>query len=663
MRKIMKKIGSILMLLTMLVTTCLVMLPGSTDAANQPPVAVANPKYQEIYVGDEAWFNANGSYDPDGWIIDYAWDFGDGNYSKGFQVTHIYSTAGSYVVWLTVTDNENETGTDYANVTVLSAPANDPPVADAEPDYQTVDVGDDAWFDGNLSYDPDGYIVSYDWDFGDGNVGSGIYVTHSYSAAGFYNVTLTVTDDDGATDSDTVFVEVLSGNVTNDPPVADAEPNHQTVDVGDDAWFDGNLSYDPDGYIVSYDWEFGDGGTGTGIYVTHSYTAPGFYYVTLTVTDDDGATDTDTVTVNVTAVPPPNQPPVADAGPDDSVDEDTPYFFDGSGSYDPDGTIVDYSWEFGDGNFGSGETPTHIYDTPGLYFVNLTVTDDDSATDTDTCMITVLPTYPTPPTDLWALLVTGSLSDVKLEWTASEDDGAGSDDVAGYTVYKSINGVNGPYNFEAWITALKIPGHTYEWTDFGVGDGDWNNYFYIVRAKDTSNNEEQNENRVGKFVSYLEEDWNLVSVPLVQKDTAKEVVLQTIDPNYDAVRGYHAGYSRPWLNWHRNKPNQMNDEIEINHREGYYIYMKSADHLVTAGRVAVQTEIPLKAGWNLVGYPCLTKRTRNDALSSIDGSYNKVLYCNASVKKLVELGPNDLMMPGKAYWIHATEVCTWTIGN
>lgn len=370
-----------------------------------------------------------------------------------------------------------------------------------------------------------------------------------------------------------------------------------------------------------------------------------------------------TVFLSDGGTPPPNQPPIADAGPDDTTNEDTPYMFDGSGSYDPDGFIENYTWYFGDGYFGFGVSPIHTFETPGIYMVYLTVMDNEGATDTDTCIITVEPIYPAPPTDLWALLVTGSLEDVKLEWTASADDGAGQDDVAGYTIYKSINDVNGPYNFEAWVPALKIPGHTYEWTDDGAGDGDTNNYFYIVRANDTSNNEEQNENRVGKFVTNLVKGWNLMSVPLVQKDTTREVVLQTLDPNYDAVRGYKAGYSRPWLNWKRDKPNQMNDEVEINHMEGYYIYMTSSDDLVVAGQVADEVSIPIKAGWNLVGYPCLTERTRNDALSSIEGNYNKVLYCVTSVKKLVQLGPDDLMEPGMGYWIHGTADCIWTIGN
>jgi hypothetical protein len=268
-----------------------------------------------------------------------------------------------------------------------------------------------------------------------------------------------------------------------------------------------------------------------------------------------------------------------------------------------------------------------------------------------------------PAVNLNAILVPGSLEDVKLIWNASEDDGAGYDDVAGYTVYKSTTGLYGSYDFAAWISALGIPTHTYEWTDYGAGDGDWNNYFYKVRVNDTSDNEEQNDDKVGKFVWYLEKSWNLFSVPLIQSDTSRETVLQTIDGNYAALQGYHAGKSRPWLHWHRDKPNYFNDEIEIDRRKGYYIDMIVSDYLVTAGKVAPQTDINLKSGWNLVGYPSLTEKTVADALTSIDGNYNMVEYFDPIKDKEIRLKSNDLMIPGLGYWIHATADCVWTITN
>ncbi|MCJ7756063.1 MAG: PKD domain-containing protein, partial [Thermoanaerobaculales bacterium] len=105
---------------------------------------------------------------------------------------------------------------------------------------------------------------------------------------------------------------------------------------------------DPDGTIVSYEWSFGDGNTGTGVSGLYNFVSEGAYSVTLTVTDNEGATDTATTAVLVTS--PGNQLPVASFTADPSLgfapfDVD----FDASASYDPDGIIAMYSWDFGDG--------------------------------------------------------------------------------------------------------------------------------------------------------------------------------------------------------------------------------------------------------------------------------------------------------------------------
>jgi hypothetical protein len=89
--------------------------------------------------------------------------------------------------------------------------------------------------------------------------------------------------------------------------------------------------------------------------------------------------------------------------------------------------------------------------------------------------------------------------------------------------------------------------------------------------------------------------------------------------------------------------------------------MITGDDLIIAGKVPTLTHISLKAGWNLVGYPSLTERTRDDALASISGSYNKVEFYNTTTDKEEGLGPSDLMYPGYGYWIHATSDCVWDV--
>jgi hypothetical protein len=265
---------------------------------------------------------------------------------------------------------------------------------------------------------------------------------------------------------------------------------------------------------------------------------------------------------------------------------------------------------------------------------------------------------PSPPRGLGAKLVSNG-ANVLLYWNSSSDDGSGENDVMGYSVYKSETGIYGTYEFTTWIEATGSP--NYNWIDIGAGDGDWNDYFYIVRANDTENTEEKNTNLAGKFVNSLYKNWNLFSVPLIQFHSSLDYVLQTIEDNYTQIQGYHAGKSRPWLNLNKKKPSKLNDVIDINLKEGYYIKMINPDYLVVAGAVPINTQIPLKTGWNLVGYPCLIDKTVSDALSSISGKYNMVEYYDPVLDKEVRLNPDDLMIPGYGYWIHATEDCTLII--
>jgi trimeric autotransporter adhesin len=265
-------------------------------------------------------------------------------------------------------------------------PANERPTASF-----TSDAGDlVASFDASASSDPDGTVASYDWDFGDGATSTGEAAQHTYAADGTFQVTLTVTDDKGATASVTQPVTVTAPAPENQSPTASF-----TSEVsGGNVSFDGSASSDPDGTVDSYAWDFGDGVTGDGRTAAHLYAADGTYQVTLKVTDDKGATAsvTQPVTVKTPGPPPQNQTPRASFTTEVSGQVAS---FDASASSDPDGTVDSYAWDYGDGGTDTGRLSQHTYAVGGTYTVTLRVTDDKGATDAVTQPVTV--TAPAEP--------------------------------------------------------------------------------------------------------------------------------------------------------------------------------------------------------------------------------------------------------------------------
>jgi PKD repeat protein len=257
---------------------------GGGLVPNQPPSASFTASSQFL----KASLDASGSADPDGTISSYAWDFGDGTTSTTTTATvdHTYGSAGTYTVGLTVKDDRGATASTTRSVTVV---ANQPPKAVVSASTSGLKVT----ADGTGSSDPDGSIVKYEWTFGDGATGSGSTASHSYAADGTYTVTLTVTDDQGATDSASTSVTVAT------PPNQAPTASFTTSASGATVSVDGSGSTDPDGTISSYAWDFGDGSTGTGATTSHVY-AVGTFTITLTVTDNGGATDSTTRSVTVT---------------------------------------------------------------------------------------------------------------------------------------------------------------------------------------------------------------------------------------------------------------------------------------------------------------------------------------------------------------------------
>lgn len=250
-------------------------------------------------------------------------------------------------------------------------------------DFNSLCVGLTCQFT-DASSDPDGQITGWSWSFGDGSPPSiDRNPSHGYAAPGTYTVTLTVTDNGGATNAASAQVQV------NAPPPNKAPQAEFDVHCTGLTCAFTDKSQDDDGTIASWQWDFGDGQSSSDQSPSHSYGTAGAYHVTLTVTDNDGAPDSKTHDANPTA--PPNQPPAAEFSWSCTGLDCT--FTDSSS--DSDGSIASWNWEFGDGTSSTSQSPSHSYAAGGTYHVNLTVTDNTGAGGSVQHDLTVTP--PPPP--------------------------------------------------------------------------------------------------------------------------------------------------------------------------------------------------------------------------------------------------------------------------
>jgi len=265
---------------------------------------------------------------------------------------------------------------------------------------------DEATFSRSFTVDLGSYTNAerMNWDFGDGGaivsrlVADGLSMTHDFTASGTYAVTVYLfSAKDWAHNqpakllaSASLPVEVVG---PNQAPTAWFDVTDVTDDLGNvvglSKHFDASRSRDPDGTIETYKWDFGDGQTGTGKSLDHEYAQSGRYVVRLIVTDDRGDKGTTTRTVLV------NTPPVAELTSTIDPSNAMRFTFDGSGSSDADGQIVEYRWDFGDGSvIEKGVTVVHEYTVPDDYTVKLTVVDDFGATGSATKDLDVTGTEP-----------------------------------------------------------------------------------------------------------------------------------------------------------------------------------------------------------------------------------------------------------------------------
>ncbi len=292
--------------------------------------------------------------------LTYAWGFGDGSpIAVEANPTHLYALPGSYTVTLTVT---NEAGNDTATgtVTILTPPlagftSSSPDPLGATTAFANTSTGD---------------ALSYAWDFGDGSpIAVAANPTHVYALPGSYPAPLTAPNAVGA-DAATSIVTILT------PPLP-AFTSPTPHPLGTTTVFSNTSTGD----ALSYAWDFGDGSPiAAEANPTHQYAFPGRYTVTLTATNAVGA---DTATGIVTILTPP-QAGFLTSSPD-QLGATTVFTNTSTGD------ALSYAWDFGDhSEIDVRENPTHVYATPGQYWVTLTVT-NAIGSDTVTAMVEILP--------------------------------------------------------------------------------------------------------------------------------------------------------------------------------------------------------------------------------------------------------------------------------
>lgn len=296
-------------------------------------------------------------------INNWLWNYGDATPDGTTQnSTHTYVTAGNYTITQYITTDKGCKDTIQSNITVYP---------NATPNFTAPALClTNATLFANSSIPPlGGTIASYTWNFGDASpVDNTTSPTHTYTADGTYQVTLTVTSDNNCISSTTraVTVHPLPVAAFNNPSVCFGSPNGFT-----------DQSTINSGSITSFDWNFGDATpSATGSSVSHNYTAAGTYTVMLIVTSNNGCKDTIDKPTFVVSKP---EAKFIVSGTEACAN--TCITFTDSSSVIA-GVITNWLWAFGDGTTATTKSPIKCYNTPGNFNVQLIVKTAENCADT-----------------------------------------------------------------------------------------------------------------------------------------------------------------------------------------------------------------------------------------------------------------------------------------
>jgi hypothetical protein len=232
-----------------------------------------------------------------------------------------------------------------------------------------------------------------------------------------------------------------------------------------------------------------------------------------------------------------------------------------------------------------------------------------------------------------------------------------------FTISDQPDAESGIVYYSGWITSTT-------WKPPPLTDGKW---YWHTYTSDTWNITAPNwvwNFTIDTTQSYsiqLYEDWNLISIPFIQMDTDLADVMNSINGSYDAVQMYDAyDNSDPWKHNHILKSPHMNDLWDIGHKMGLWVHVTQPGGVLLqcSGIIPAENQsISLKTGWNLVGYPSLGNKTRDNILNNLiyDADVDAIWTYNASSLNWEQLGEFDYFERGRGYWIHAKTDCVWEV--
>ncbi len=305
-------------------------------------------------------------------VDEWFWDFGDGNTSTEQNPVHTYDESGEYVVTLTIVSDSCES-------TIMQDVFTDPIICCHEPeecsalfDYTFGPTGSEFELQFHDASYAEGDILTWDWDFGDGNTSTEQNPIHTYDEPGIYDVSLTISTSDTCESTFVLHICIGEGGVQEMPDCqAFFFPEQDPNDLMTFTFVNFSMGED-----LEYEWDFGDGNTSTEVSPTHTYSEEGIFQVNLTVSNDSCSN-----TMGMIIFTDPevfyNSECSAVFLPLFTVDNQEVFFLNFSS---PD--AVEFAWDFGDGNTSEEPFPVHVYDQVGTYTATLTIVTVDGCTNT-----------------------------------------------------------------------------------------------------------------------------------------------------------------------------------------------------------------------------------------------------------------------------------------